>query len=404
MNPQLTICRCVFLLCGMTALLFPQVPDRLSEAATISLLTISPGTELYTTFGHTAFRVVDPANDVDRIYNYGTFEFDEPGFYLKFCQGKLDYKLSAYRYEWAEQVYVEEERAIIQQTLNLTPGLRDYLFEFLEWNHLPQHRYYRYDFFFDNCATRPRDVFVRVFGEDVQLYLNEQRHLTFRQYIDRYLTALPFSDYGIDLALGARTDRVATAWEAMFLPDYLYEGVAGGKIRIDGQWQPLVARTDTLHYPERAQHPPTALPWAHILMAGVLLLTAFLTIREIRHTGGNHPKLRWIDYLLFGYAGLVGVIIFLLWFATEHTTTADNWNLLWAWPLHLPVLILFPPLRKNDWLKGYLLAYGAFLLMTLAGWAFWPQDLHEANIPLLLALIIRCGWQAIPALYEANSS
>jgi len=369
-----------------------QRPGRLSEQAVISLLTISPGTELYTTFGHSAFRVVDPAINLDRIYNYGTFDFDEPGFYLKFCQGKLDYKLSAYRYIWAQNMYIEEERAIIEQRLNLTPEMRDFMFEFLEWNHLPQNRYYHYDFFFDNCATRIRDVFERTLGDDVQLFFNENRRLTFRQYIDQYLKALPFSDYGIDLALGAKTDRVATAREALFLPDYLFESIAGGKIRIDGQWQPLVAQTDTLHFPPRAANPETSLPWMNIILWIIFLITMFLTFRQFQSGKERRTPVRWLDYLLFGVTGLIGVIIALLWFATEHSTTVDNWNLLWAWPPNLFIAGLLPFFRKFRWLKGYFAVYAGFLVITLAGWAFWPQDLHEANIPLILALGLRGGW------------
>ncbi len=388
----------LILLTLSTQMVHAQRPGRLSEQAIISMLTISPGTELYTTFGHSAFRVVDPALNLDRIYNYGTFDFDEPGFYLKFCRGKLDYKLSAYRYIWAQNMYIEEERAIIEQRLNLTAEMKDFLFEFLEWNHLPQNRYYRYDFFFDNCATRIRDVFERTLGEDVQLYFNENRHLTFRQYIDQYLKALPFSDYGIDLALGAITDRVATAREAMFLPDYLYESIAGGKIHINGQWQPLVARTDTLHFPPRAANPETALPWMDFILWAVLLVTVFLTFRQYRSGNGRSTPVNWIDYLLFGVTGLVGVVITLLWFATEHSTTVDNWNLLWAWPVNLLIAGLLPFFRKLNGLKGYFAVYAGFLIITLAGWAFWPQDLHEANIPLILALGLRSGW-----LFEVKS-
>jgi hypothetical protein len=368
---------------------FPLHAQRpvLSDSATISLLTVSPGSELYTTFGHSAFRVVDKTHNLDRIYNYGTFNFDEPGFYLNFCRGKLDYMLSAYPYAWAEAQYIEEERSIIQQKLNLTPELKNYLFQFLEWNHLPQNRRYRYDFFFDNCATRIRDVFEKTFGPDVELFLNTRRQWTFRQYLDLYLKTLPFSDYGIDLALGAKTDRIATPHEAMFLPDYLFEAVQHGKIKIDNQWQPLVARVDTLHFVQKGGFSLWMIPWVHILTTIILLLTLYLTARDIKI--GRPMPAKLLDYLLFAYNGLIGIVLLLLWFATDHTSTADNWNVFWAWPTSVLILPFLRNPEKRIALKWYFLVFAGIMALVLAAWPWIPQDLHEANIPLILALAVR---------------
>ena len=371
----------------MTA--FPVFAQRpvLSDSASIFMLTVSPGNELYTTFGHSAFRVVDKQNNLDRIYNYGTFNFDEPGFYLNFCRGKLDYMLSAYPYLWAEAQYIEENRSIIQQKLNLTPSLKNYLFQYLEWNHLPQNRRYRYDFFFDNCATRIRDVFEKTFGPDVELYLNTQRQWTFRQYLDLYLKTHPFSDYGIDLALGAKTDRIATPYEAMFLPDYLFEAVQHGKIKIENQWQPLVAQVDTLHFVQKAGFTYWEIPWVHILTVLILLLTIHLTVKEIKV--GRQTTVHLLDYLLFAYNGIIGIVLLLLWFATDHSTTADNWNIFWAWPTNLLILPFLHNSDKRKGLKGYFFVFTGIMVLILGAWAWIPQDLHEANIPIILAIALR---------------
>ncbi len=365
-------------------------PHALTDSATISLITVSPGNELYTTFGHSAFRVVDKSQNLDRIYNYGTFNFDEPGFYLNFCRGKLDYLLSAYRYKWAEETYIDEQRSIFQQQLNVTPEMRDYLFQFLEWNHLPENRRYRYDFFFDNCATRIRDVFERTLGDDVRLYENPDRHMTFREYIDLYLTGLPFSDYGIDLALGAKTDNPASAHEAMFLPDYLFEAVENGEIRVNGEWQPLVAQFDTLFWTEISEQPKTALPWMTIILWLVFAFAGWATFRAYQEK--QSPKISRIDYGLFALNGLMGLVMLLLWFATDHTTTVNNWNLIWAWPTNLIVAGLFFVPNMREQLRVYFMVFAGVLVLSLAGWAFLPQDLHEANIPFILALVLRCWW------------
>ncbi|MGB5383353.1 MAG: DUF4105 domain-containing protein, partial [Lutimonas sp.] len=67
--------------------------DLLSDEAEISVITCGPGSELYSTFGHSAFRILDPKRNLDKVYNYGTFNFETPNFYAKFVRGKLLYEL-----------------------------------------------------------------------------------------------------------------------------------------------------------------------------------------------------------------------------------------------------------------------------------------------------------------------
>lgn len=370
----------------------PQLPAQLSPRAQISLLTITPGRELYSTFGHSAIRIVDPPYQLDRIYNYGTFDFEEPGFYFKFTRGLLDYALSAYSYSFAEYQYMEERRGIIQQTLTLTPEMKQALYSFLEWNYRPENRRYRYDFFFDNCATRIRDVFEKTLGENLHWYLNPDRRLSFRRYIDPYLVGHPLTHFGMDLGLGARADRIASAREAMFLPDYLYESFAGATITIAGQTLPFIARTDTLLWFPGADNIPSALPWSDILLWGLFLLAGLLTYRAVRSCKHSSPQKPWFDAILFGLAGLAGVMILFLWFGTDHKVTPDNWNLLWAWPLHLVAALLLISRRKRRWPGWYFAIYALIMVIVLARWPFWPQEFHPATFPLALALTVRSGW------------
>lgn len=379
-----------------------QTGMTLSENARVSLLTIYPGNELYSTFGHSAIRIVDPAVKLDRIYNYGTFSFDEPGFYIKFCRGKLDYQLAAYSYNWAEAEYTQDQRPIIEQKLRLTPAMRQAVFQFLEWNHLPENRRYRYDFFFDNCATRIRDVFENTLGDSLALYYDDSRQMTFRDYIDLYLVNLPISDYGIDLGLGAKTDRRATAREALFLPDYLYEAFAGATITVGGETLPLVSATDTLLWFEGRQTPPArdTLPWADIILWGVLGVSAVITVHAFRGNGNTGARSsrdstllnRWLDYPLFGLTGLVGWLIVFLWFFTDHTSTPNNWNILWAWPSHLFIFLAPSLLKRHPGGRIYFAVCAGVMLLTLLGWPLWPQRLNTATIPLVLALGVRSGW------------
>ncbi len=371
-----------------------QGPNRLSPQSRISLLTIAPGTELYNTFGHSAIRIVDPLYQMDDIYNYGTFNFDEPGFYVKFTQGKLNYYLSAYDFRFAEGVYRDEKRYIIEQQFNLTAEMKDQVFLFLRRNYQPANRFYRYDFFFDNCATRIRDVFEETLGDQLTLSYNETRQLTFRDYIDIYLKNLPFSDYGIDLALGADTDRIATAREAVFLPDFLYEAFDDATIVIDGETVPFVAKRDTLLWFDPSLTQQEATPWPTIIIWFLLTLAVAATAYQWFAKAPAKRVFDWIDIGLFGFAGMVGLLIAFLWFGTDHKVTPENWNLLWAWPSHIMVMGLLIISARKEWFSWYFHLNSAALILTLICWFVIPQRLHLATIPLVIALLVRSIWLA----------
>ncbi len=364
-----------------------QLLSSLSDDAKISMLTIYPGDALYSTFGHSAIRIFDPRQRLDRIYNYGTFSFEEPWFYLKFARGQLDYQLAAYPYRYAEMDYRRERRSVVEQVLRLTPEMKEAIYRFLEINYLPQNRRYRYDFFFDNCATRIRDVFEKVLDDSLRLYLNPTRHLTFRQYLDIYLVSHPFSDFGIDLGLGARADRLATSRQAMFLPDFLYESFDQATIRINGRWQPLVAKRDTLLWYDEPQRMEKAFPLPAVIFWSLLLIIVAVTWLE----QGTGKLLRWIDGLFFSLVGLLGVVIALLWFATDHKVTSDNWNLLWALPTHLIFGIMILLDKKPAWSRIYYMLSVAIMAFLLVGWQWIPQEFHPAIIPFILIL----GWRSV---------
>ena len=196
----------------------------LSPLSKISLLTVGTGDELYSKFGHSAFRIQDPSIGVDRIYDYGGFDFDQPGFYLKFVQGKLNYRMSGYKTEGFIKSYELENRWVKEQTLNLTQAERNEIFAFLQNNYRKENRYYLYDFLFDNCATKIPEVLQKGLNDKLKFnYPHLEQTFTFRQLIHQSLDENAWATFGIDLALGSIIDRKATPWEHQFLPVYVYE-------------------------------------------------------------------------------------------------------------------------------------------------------------------------------------
>ena len=363
----------------------------LSDQASVSLLTCVPGAELYSAFGHSAIRVQDPLNQLDRVYNYGTFDFDTPNFYLKFAQGKLNYYLNAYEFRLFVREYQYYKRSFSEQVLNLTPAQAQNIYDFLEFNYLPENRFYQYDFFFDNCATRIGDVFFESLEGDVQLLeKDEPGEKTFRKLLDEYLGEKPWADFGIDLALGSVIDRPATLWERTFLPDYLAEVLDKAEIRTADGMVPLVKGKRNLY---EAESPITPVAWwmYPLFPFSILaLVIGFFTWKNWK----NRPERHTGDGILFLLAGIAGLILLLLWVATDHDATKNNWNILWLFPLHLLPGILLLINKKPRWMANYFAIVAGQCWLTIGWWLIpgitgFSQQFHLAIIPLLLILIMR---------------
>lgn len=365
---------------------------RLSARARVSLLTILPGKGPAAAFGHSAVRVRDPALGLNRTYNYGTYNFDDPYFIPKFVYGQLTYLLSTEPFDRLLRRYRNLGRPVIEQELSLSRAQEQRLFALLEWNAQPGNRAYQYDFLFDNCATRPRDAVrdaVGAFGS-IRFGIERLPRRSFREHLDRYVAGMPLVDFGFDLALGLPTDQTATRGEAMFLPEYLMEGFAGAVVETGAGRRPLVARTDTLFWVEGAQFPARAVfPGTTVLAWGLFAALAGLTGWRYAQ---RRPPLRWPDVLLFGAVGVAGVVVWFLAFLSEHEVTRHNLNVVWALPTHLAVAVALAAGRSvGRFARVYLLASASAAFFLALGWPLWSQDLHAAAFPLVGMLVLRSG-------------
>ncbi|HUF11126.1 MAG TPA: DUF4105 domain-containing protein [Rhodothermales bacterium] len=363
-----------------------QDAPRLTDRSVVSVITILPGDPLYSAFGHTAIRVRDDSAGIDVGYNYGTFDFDEEGFYIKFLRGKLDYVLARNPFDAVLYSYQMEERPVLEQRLNLTLEERQALFDRLEVNYLPENRAYRYDFLFDNCSTRPRDVIEAVWGHRMT-GAETQDVATFRNLIDRYLRNMPWTRFGIDILLGSPTDVVAPPRDRMFLPDEFLYAVEAARAP-DGQL--LSAPTDTLYWPTGYERWTGATPWPAVTGWILLLAVAGLTFLSHRSDRLRRP-LRMFDGALFLTIGILGVVIALLWFATEHTLTKTNWNLIWALPTHAVLGVALLRDARPPWLVPYLWLTIMTVAITAIGWTWIPQEFTPWIVPYLGIVAVRAG-------------
>ena len=195
--------------------------QSLSDSARISLLTCTPGQELYARYGHTAIRVCDQENNIDIVFNYGIFDFETDHFYWKFVKGETWYELGASSYRWFMHEYILTNRPVYEQTLRLTASQREALWKALQLNYQPEHRKYLYNFVFDNCATRPFALISKVIGDTLLSDYKGYTGTTYRTFIRHYTGALSWENAGINLLFGPKADRPMSSEQRLFLPEEL---------------------------------------------------------------------------------------------------------------------------------------------------------------------------------------
>lgn len=359
-----------------------QVVPTLSDSARISLLTVAPGDALYSTFGHSALRVSDPANRLDRCYNYGTFDFDQPNFLGKFLQGKLLYFLDLEPYRSFEYGNLHDRRSMQEQFLNLDGDQRQRLFGLLQENALEANRYYKYDFFYDNCATRIRDIVKETFYH--QLVFDSSGippGKTMRQLLRPYLVEHPWTQFGIDLLLGRPSDRRALAEDYMFLPDHMHRMFATTKL--DGN-KPLVRGERLIPDPPLTR--PAYQPDFFGRPLWVMILVAIIGLLSMANPRTEHV----FDTIFWFLLGVAGLVITLMWFATDHQPTKLNLNILWVLPTHL---FFFWRRNRSEWTENYFTGAALLAALVLLFWRWIPQELPVAAIPLVVLVVVKGLWR-----------
>ncbi len=366
--------------------------SRPADGMRVALVTVLPGHDVYSRWGHTAIRVQNARSGYDRLFNYGTFQFDRL-FVFKFAYGRLDYVLSVSDPFNTYYVYAEREgRSIIEQTLSLTPSEIAALAAFLENNARPENRVYRYDFLFDNCSTRPRDAIERVLGEKLHYAApRDTLGATFRDLIDPFLAPSPALDTGLDLLLGVPVDRRATRREAAFLPDSLRALFARATVAGPAGPTPLVVRTDTLFWAGTGTD-AHAFP-LHAWLIGLVALAGLGASWKTRQ--GAPPRwLRRFDAALFFAVGVAGLLLAFLWFVSLHHVTGPNLNVLWAWPVHAAAAFWLGRRALPRGLRLYLGAAALVTALVCVAWLWLPQQLPAALWPLAVLLAVRAGLRA----------
>ncbi|WP_237275489.1 lipoprotein N-acyltransferase Lnb domain-containing protein [Tenacibaculum ovolyticum] len=358
---------------------------NLSTFSKISIITSGPGEALYEKFGHTAIRVKDPVLQFDLIYNYGIINFENPNFYIDFTKGFMKYKLVRYPFYLALKSNQQDKRWVKEQILNLTEEQKNEIFQFLEINADPKNASYFYDPYFNNCATKPRDIIKKVLGEN--LIFNDSfvsENLSLRALMNKEIHPNTWGSLGINIALGSRLDKTATANEYLYLPDYVYEALNFSKVKKERKEENLVLKTNILlDFDEKKSQSDTVSPFLVILLLSLIGL--FITYKDYR----NNKRSKWLDFILFFFTGIIGILIVYMWFFTNHSTAPNNFNFLWAFAPNFIIAFLLLKNTVPNWIAKYSIILLFFLLTTSFIWVIKIQVLSFTLIPLLLLLGFR---------------
>jgi len=350
--------------------------QNFDPSSQISVVTASPGEILYNSFGHSAIRINDTINGYDKVYNYGIFNFRTPNFYGKFIRGKLLYSLGLQRYNGFVLDYKSQGRQVTERVLNLNESQKAKVLQFLAENYKPENRKYLYDFFYDNCASRIRDVFEQEAGINLVYDTIGVKQITFRQLLDEYLYNQPWSDFGIDLILGLPADKKADFRNQMFLPDYLEQNLS--KATYDGK--PLLGSQKIVSPLTRSEGKNQL--FTPLIVMCLIALFYFASTFFIN----NNKVQRFLDAFLFGILAIAGCVFLFMWLGTDHRACYQNLNMLWANPLYV---LLIPYAKIKD---SKLIWWAVLILMIVLILAFpiFPQQYNMAFIPIFFMVVFRC--------------
>lgn len=378
------------ILCTLLAALalLPARAESLRCDTAVYFINIGPGRDIYELDGHSAVAVVLP-DGRGAAYNYGVFDFAAPNFVWRFVQGRTDYMAVAVPLDYFLYAYRGTGRRVEMARLDLDRAQTQALMDILAFDALPENRTYRYNYLYNNCATRPLDAVERAVGDSILLApapaeANSSMPMTFRNIMRLHHADYPWYQFGIDLALGSGVDRTAKRRQLAFTPvelmGMLPAATAGGR--------PLVADSTTWQPENAAEATDGPTPWYITPMAAalaVLLLAMWVTRRDLR----RHATARWFDTALFGLFGLAGLLLTFLIFVSVHEATSPNWQYVWLNPLCLvPAVFEWIKRAKKVVMCYFLLNFVAVTALIVA-WYWIPQSGNAAFAPLIGADLLR---------------
>ncbi len=375
---------------GAGALFFDDIQE-LSPESTVSLVTAGPGTAAHTIFGHTFIRIQDPLYNLDVMANYGVYNPNQDNFYLKFLDGTAEYSGELQDSRGTIAAYTYYDVDLVQQDLRMTEAQKNKLLGLIQESLLPENKYYRYDFFFDNCSTRVRDLLNEATDGAIIPDGADGQGRTIRWWIDsKSLPGYPYYDYVYDLFLGREVDQVASYTDEMFLPDMLFQGVANGGLVLDGVTYPLVIQTFSLNNIERSKVDASLFQTPAFWWWMIFTLTLVGVFYSIVAQKGRKALLSFLIFYL-ALLGILGLIFLFAQFFSLHTVTHNNIQIWWMWPTHLLFALGVFIKRLHRIARCYLLLW-IVSIVAVAIYMIIVYPVMGAFFPMQLTGLILAIW------------
>ena len=385
---RISIISFIFLLIS-SASLFSQF----SNDTTAYLLTCGPGTETYSIYGHSALRIVIREKNSDTVYNWGVFDFDTPNFAWKFAKGKLDYMISAESTNSFLSVYIFEHRYVVSQKINIDAKEIQKLTELVNENNKPENRKYRYDFFYDDCTTRIRDLLEKSIGEKLKYPPEEIGKIpTFRDMVGKYQKPYPWLKFGVDLIMGSTSDRKANFRDRMFLPLDMKEELSEAVVNRSGKMIPLLQNPVVL-----VDFAPPVVKKMFLVSPPAIFTLAIILIIILTGVIKSQKIFRLIDITIYLVFSILSVLMIFFNFFTDHEQMRWNLNIILLNPFIIVCLILLI-LNKAGilWFRIVFIISAGFLVLHF----ILPQEFNISFFLLAIILLIRssvrCGFSWNP--------
>jgi hypothetical protein len=373
----------IFVFCSLILLAYsPGVFSQVSNDTLAYLLTCGPGTETYSIYGHSAIRVVIPEKHTDIVYNWGVFDFSTPNFAWKFAKGRLDYMLIAVPLKSFLQDYFFEQRYVYSQKINIDAKETHNLIELINDNLKPENIKYRYDFFYDDCSTRIRDLIEKSIGEKLKYPPPETGRIpTFREMVAKYQNPYPWLKFGVDLLMGSTTDKRAIFRDRMFLPIDMKDELSKSVIHRSDKMIPLLQNPEILldfDEPVIKQKFFTGPPFIFTLVIIIILILAALT--------KSRKIISLIDIIIYSVFSILSVLMIFFNFFTDHQQTKWNLNIIWLNPFIIVCLVILI-LNKTGtlWFRMVFFISAGFIVLHF----FLPQEFNLTFSLLAILLLIR---------------
>lgn len=388
---NLSLCKIFFL--TLITLCFSQkklLAQQLSSSCKVSLITVEPGNELNDAFGHTLLWVYDPMTQVDKAYNFGVYDFETENFYWKFVKGQLPYKMSYAPINLYQQYYQENHRKMTEQVLDISLPQKQIIYDDLERTYNdPSRRVYMYKFFYDNCATRVRDAMLEACTDSLHLQnIADMNDSTYRQWMNKCLIRKHhyWSALGMNIALGAPADERILQFKASYLPENLQRSMRSAKRMTHHVLRFLVRSESNMYETTPIDEEPLFILTPRFWLLLSFLFTFYVTYKHWKRRQKGYSY----DRIVFTIVGVIGWLLIFLWFGTDHGVTNNNRNLLWAMPLHLPLVLLIKEKNGSYWYGYYFIFVGLLLSMGL----FYAVQYSIDITIIVLILIIRAFYHA----------